>query len=87
MAQAVGSNCPGIAKVVLKVMALDASAALVARTVLHCPANSDAVGVAHVLRLLRLLRDELEIAMALTGCRDLSDCTEVVDITHTRLPA
>jgi|GEM_PF-5871346 4-hydroxymandelate oxidase len=65
-------------------MALDASAALVARTVLHAPASSDAVGVAHVLRLLRLL---LEIAMALTGCRDLSDCTEVVDITHRRSPA
>jgi 4-hydroxymandelate oxidase len=84
MVQAVGSNCPGIAKVVLKVMALDASAVLVARTVLHGLASSGAVGVAHVLRLLR---DELEIAMALTGCRDLRHCTEVVDITHTRLPA
>ena len=69
---------------VLKALALGASAVLVGRPVLHGLANSGAVGVAHVLRLLR---DELEIAMALTGCRDLSDCAEVVDITHRGSPA
>ena len=67
---------------VLKAMALGASAVLVGRPVLHGLANSGAVGVAHVLRLLR---DELEIAMALTGCRDLSDCAEAIDTSH-RLP-
>ena len=61
---------------VLKAMALGAAAVLVGRPVLHGLANSGAVGVAHVLRLLR---DELEMAMALTGCRDLSDCAEVID--------
>ncbi|MCY1545287.1 4-hydroxymandelate oxidase [compost metagenome] len=51
-------------------MALGASAVLVGRPVLHGLANAGATGVAHVLRLLR---DELEIAMALTGCRTLAD--------------
>ena len=55
---------------VLKAMALGASAVLVGRPVLHSLANAGAAGVAHVLRLLR---DELEIAMALTGCRTLAD--------------
>lgn len=55
---------------VLKAVALGASAVLVGRPVLHGLANAGAVGVAHVLRLLR---DELEIAMALSGCRTLAD--------------
>ena len=53
---------------VLKAMALGASAVLVGRPVLHGLANAGAVGVAHVLRLLR---DELEMAMALCGCASL----------------
>ena len=53
---------------VLKAMGLGASAVLVGRPVLHGLANAGATGVAHVLRLLR---DELEMAMALTGCRTL----------------
>lgn len=57
---------------VLKAIGLGASAVLVGRPILHGLANAGATGVAHVLRLLR---DELEIAMALTGCRTLSDAT------------
>jgi 4-hydroxymandelate oxidase len=64
---------------VLKAMALGASAVLVGRPVLHGLANAGAMGVAHVLRLLR---DELEVAMALAGCRDLQDCGLVLD-SHT----
>lgn len=60
---------------VLKAMALGASAALVGRPILHGLANGGAQGVAHVLRLLR---DELEIAMALCGCRQLSDAASVL---------
>ncbi|MDP1686307.1 alpha-hydroxy acid oxidase [Hydrogenophaga sp.] len=60
---------------VLKAMALGASAVLVGRPVLHGLANAGATGVAHVLRLLR---DELEIAMALTGCRTLADAPGVL---------
>mgnify|MGYP006201837265 CR=1 FL=1 len=60
---------------VLKAMALGATAVLVGRPVLHGLANAGATGVAHVLRLLR---DELEIAMALTGCRTLSDAASTL---------
>ena len=77
MVQAVGGAVPvlvdgGIRRGtdVLKAMALGASAVLVGRPVLHGLASAGAAGVAHVLRLLR---DELEIAMALSGCRTLAD--------------
>ncbi len=60
---------------VLKAIGLGASAVLVGRPVLHGLANAGATGVAHVLRLLR---DELEIAMALTGCRTLADAASVL---------
>lgn len=57
---------------VLKAMALGASAVLVGRPYVYGLANAGALGVAHVLRLLR---DELEIAMALCGCATLADAT------------
>ncbi len=57
---------------VLKAMALGASAVLLGRPYVYGLANAGAVGVAHVLRLLR---DELEIAMALCGCRQLDQVT------------
>ena len=55
---------------VLKALALGAHAVLIGRPAVFGLANAGAHGVAHVLRLLR---DELEIAMALTGCRTLAD--------------
>lgn len=57
---------------VLKAMALGANAVMVGRPIVWGLANAGAAGVAHVLRLLR---DELEIAMALTGCATLADAT------------
>lgn len=57
---------------VLKAMALGASAVLVGRPAVWGLANAGAAGVAQVIRLLR---DELEIAMALTGCKTLADAT------------
>ncbi len=55
---------------VLKALALGASAVLIGRPVVYGLAASGAYGVAHVLRLLR---DEFECAMALSGCRTLAD--------------
>ncbi|MEL1266087.1 alpha-hydroxy acid oxidase [Pseudoxanthomonas putridarboris] len=55
---------------VLKALALGADAVLVGRPYVHALASAGAVGVAHVLHLLRA---ELEMAMALTGCRTLAD--------------
>ena len=57
---------------VLKAVALGASAVLVGRPAVYGLAHAGAAGVAHVLRLLR---DELEIAMALSGCRTLAQAT------------
>lgn len=57
---------------VLKAMALGASAVLLGRPVIHGLAHGGAQGVSHVIRLLR---DELEMAMALCGCRDLGQTT------------
>jgi len=47
-------------------------AVLVGRPCVYGLANAGAVGVAHVLRLLL---DELEIAMALCGCATLDQAT------------
>lgn len=55
---------------VLKALALGASAVLVGRPIVYGLAVNGALGVSHVLRLLR---DEFEIAMALTGCKTLAD--------------
>lgn len=55
---------------VLKALALGASAVLVGRPLVYGLATAGAAGVAHVIRLLR---DELEAAMALTGCRSIAD--------------
>ncbi len=55
---------------VLKALALGATAVLIGRPVVYGLAVNGAYGVAHVLRLLR---DELEVAMALSGCPTLAD--------------
>lgn len=55
---------------VFKALALGASAILIGRPYVHALATAGALGVAH---LLRTLREELEITMALCGCRTLAD--------------
>ncbi len=54
---------------VLKALALGAAAVLVGRPYIHGLATAGAVGVAHVMHILR---SELEVAMVLTGCRTLA---------------
>ncbi|HEX5372540.1 MAG TPA: alpha-hydroxy acid oxidase [Aquabacterium sp.] len=75
VADAVGSSLPlivdgGIRRGtdVLKALALGARAVMIGRPYVHALATAGALGVAHVIRLLR---DEFEIAMALTGCATL----------------
>lgn len=53
---------------VFKALALGARAVLIGRPYIHALATAGALGVAH---LVRLLREELEISMALTGCAEL----------------
>ena len=55
---------------VFKALALGATAVLIGRPALWGLANAGAAGVAHVLRLLR---DELEACIALSGCATLAD--------------
>jgi len=55
---------------VFKALASGASAVMVGRPIVYGLAVAGVRGVAHVLRLLR---DEFEIAMALTGCATLAD--------------
>lgn len=57
---------------VLKALALGATAVLIGRSYIYGLANAGAVGVAHVLRLLR---DELEVAMALSGVATIDQIT------------
>ncbi|MAM95049.1 alpha-hydroxy acid oxidase [Parvibaculum sp.] len=60
---------------VLKALALGAKAVMIGRPVIHALAAAGAPGVAH---LLHMLRAELEVSMALTGCRRLEDATEAL---------
>ncbi len=53
---------------VFKARALGASAVLIGRPYIHALAAAGALGVAHVLRTLR---EELEVCMALNGCATL----------------
>ena len=57
---------------ILKALALGASAVLVGRSAIAGLTVAGSAGVSHVLRLLR---DELEVAMMLTGCRSVADIT------------
>lgn len=76
IAKAVGDDAPvlfdgGIRRGsdVFKAICSGADAVMVGRPVLHGLAAAGAVGVAHVLKLLRT---ELEMTMALAGCADLA---------------
>ncbi|AKC86219.1 alpha-hydroxy acid oxidase [Pseudoxanthomonas suwonensis] len=68
---------------VLKALALGADAVLVGRPYVYALAAAGAPGVAHVLHLLRA---ELEVAMALTGCRTLADIGPEVLWSAVRQP-
>ncbi|WP_038498264.1 alpha-hydroxy acid oxidase [Janthinobacterium agaricidamnosum] len=60
---------------VLKAIALGANAVLIGRPYIYGLHNAGAMGVAHVLRLLR---DELEVAMALCGCKTVADISSAL---------
>ncbi len=64
---------------VLKALALGARAVLVGRPCIWGLANAGAVGAAHVLRLLR---DEYEMAQALCGCATPADITAAIVIAN-----
>lgn len=55
---------------IFKALALGADAVLIGRLQVYALAVAGALGVAH---LLKLLREELEVCMAMTGCNSLAD--------------
>lgn len=57
---------------VFKALALGADAVMLGRPQLHALAVAGSLGVAH---MLKLLREELELAMVLAGCPSLADIT------------
>jgi len=65
---------------IIKARALGATAVLIGRPYIHALATAGALGVAH---LIRLLREELEIGMALTGCKTLDDISH--DVLHSEI--
>lgn len=58
---------------VFKAIALGATAVMIGRPYIHALATAGALGVAH---LLRLLREELEVTMALCGCSNLAEISD-----------
>ncbi|BDS08288.1 alpha-hydroxy-acid oxidizing enzyme [Oceaniferula spumae] len=62
---------------VLQAIALGADAVLLGRPVIHGLTTAGAAGVAHVLKLVQ---HELEVAMLLTGCRNLSEASSTLTI-------
>ena len=82
MADALGGRLPllvdgGIRRGtdVLKAIALGATAVLIGRPCVMALAAAGPQGVAHAIRLLR---DELEIAQALTGCATLAEASRAL---------
>lgn len=63
---------------VFKALALGANAVLVGRLQMYALSVAGALGVAH---MIRLLREELEVCMALAGCATLADITPAALLT------
>jgi 4-hydroxymandelate oxidase len=66
---------------VLKAIALGARVVMIDQPIMHALAVAGAVGVVH---LLIILRAELEVAMALTGCASLAYIDRGVLWNHTK---
>ena len=66
---------------VLKAIALGARAVMIGQPIMHALAVAGAVGVAH---LLTVLRAELEVAMALTGCPSMEAIDRGALWNHTK---
>lgn len=60
---------------ILKALAFGASAVMIGKPIMYGLATAGALGVAHSLKILK---DELEIAMVLTGCKTLKDINKEI---------
>jgi 4-hydroxymandelate oxidase len=53
---------------IIKAIALGASAVMIGRPIMYALATAGALGVAHTLKILK---EELEVSMIFTGCKDI----------------
>ncbi|MFW2442394.1 alpha-hydroxy acid oxidase [Aliarcobacter butzleri] len=60
---------------VLKAIALGANAVLIGRPIIYGLATAGALGVAHTLKILK---EELEVSMMFTGCKDIQSIDETI---------
>ncbi len=58
---------------IIKAIALGASAVMIGRPIMYGLATAGALGVAHTLKILK---EELEVSMIFTGCKDISSIKE-----------
>ena len=58
---------------IIKAIALGASAVMIGRPIMYGLATAGALGVAHTLKILK---EELEVSMIFTGCKDISSINE-----------
>lgn len=64
---------------IIKAIALGASAVMIGRPILYGLAVAGALGVAHTLKILR---EELEVSMIFTGCKDIKNINKEVIFTN-----
>lgn len=65
---------------IVKALALGASAVFIGRPIMYGLATAGALGVAHTLKILK---EELEIAMIFTGCKDIESLKKVEIINNS----
>lgn len=59
---------------ILKCIALGADAVMIGRPIIYGLATAGALGVAHVLKILK---EELEVSMVFTGCKNIQEVKEI----------
>ena len=65
---------------IIKAIALGADAVMIGRPIMYGLATAGALGVAHTLKILK---EELEIAMIFTGCKDIESLKKVEIINNS----
>lgn len=65
---------------IIKAIALGADAVMIGRPIMYGLATAGALGVAHTLKILK---EELEIAMIFTGCKDIESLKKVDIINNS----
>lgn len=65
---------------IVKALALGASAVFIGRPIMYGLATAGALGVAHTLKILK---EELEVAMIFTGCKDIESLKKVEIINNS----